>query len=152
MPRLIRAFRWAHMPFCLFFNEAAHLVFSKTQSRDPMSKVGNYGILPLTVFLSFRRDRYGRTVQTQNRLLIRVYTVCNTLCIFWMHYSMETPSCSTFWVIKINFCVPKILGFLRYFKVIGKLPEFKNKRIQGRSRMRSCKNSLTWQKYHWLGH
>ena len=41
MPRLIRAFRWAHMPFCLFLNEAAHLVFSKTQSRDPMSKVGN---------------------------------------------------------------------------------------------------------------
>ena len=35
--------------------------------------------------------------------LIRVYTVCNSLCIFWMHYSKEKPSCSTFRVIKANF-------------------------------------------------
>ena len=35
--------------------------------------------------------------------LIRVYTVCNSLCIFWMHYSKETPSCSTFRVITTNF-------------------------------------------------
>ena len=35
------------------------------------------------------------------------------LCIFWMHYSKETPSCSTFRVITINFRVSEILGFLR---------------------------------------
>ena len=35
--------------------------------------------------------------------LIRVYTVCNSLCIFWMHYSKKNPSCSTFRVITINF-------------------------------------------------
>ena len=45
--------------------------------------------------------------------LIRVYTVCNSLCIFWMHYSKERPSCSTFRVITANFWVSEILGFLR---------------------------------------
>ena len=40
--------------------------------------------------------------------LIRVYTVCSSLCIFWMHYSKKTPSCSTFRVITINFPNPKI--------------------------------------------
>ena len=45
--------------------------------------------------------------------LIRVYTVCNSLCIFWMHYPKETPSCSTFRVITINFRMSEILGFLR---------------------------------------
>ena len=41
-------------------------------------------------------------------------TLCNSLCIFWMHYSKETPSCSTFRLITINFRVSEILGFLRY--------------------------------------
>ena len=35
--------------------------------------------------------------------LIRAFTVCNSLCIFWMHYSKETPSYSTFRVITTNF-------------------------------------------------
>ena len=43
----------------------------------------------------------GHTVQTQIRL-IRVYTVCKSLCIFWMHYSKETPFCSTFRVIGVR--------------------------------------------------
>ena len=45
--------------------------------------------------------------------LIRVYTVCNSLCIIWMHYSKEKPSCLTFRVITANFRVSEILGFLR---------------------------------------
>ena len=45
------------------------------------------------IFLSFRTDRSGTTVQTQKSSLIRVYTVCNSLCIFWMHYFKEKPSC-----------------------------------------------------------
>ena len=57
-------------------------------------------------------------MQTQIRLLrsslIRVYTVCNSLCIFWMHYSKQKPSCSTFRAITANFRVSKMLGFLRY--------------------------------------
>ena len=72
------------------------------------------------MFLSFRTDRSAQTVQTQIRQLleelslIRVYTVCNSLCIFWMHYSKETPSYSTFRVIIANFRVSQILVFLRY--------------------------------------
>ena len=59
-------------------------------------------------------DRSGQTVQTQIRLLLRVYTVCNSLCIFWMHYSKEKPSCSTFRVITANFRVSEFLGIIRY--------------------------------------
>ena len=50
--------------------------------------------------------------QTVPRGLIRVYTVCNSLCIFWMHYCKEKPSCSSFRVITTNFRVSEILGIL----------------------------------------
>ena len=46
--------------------------------------------------------------------LIRVYTVCDFLCIFWMHYCQEKSSCSTFRVITANFRVSETLGVLRY--------------------------------------
>ena len=63
--------------------------------------------LSTVMFLSFWTDRSGQIVQTQIRSyrssLIRVYTVCNSLCIIWMHYSKEKPSCSTFRVITANF-------------------------------------------------
>ena len=67
--------------------------------------------------LSFRTDRSGQTVQTHIRLLlrsslIRVYTACNSGCIFWMHYFK--PSCLTFRVITASFCVSEILGVLQY--------------------------------------
>ena len=41
-------------------------------------------------------------------------TVCNSLCIFWMHYSKEKPSCSTYRVITANFRMSEALGFLQY--------------------------------------
>ena len=64
------------------------------------------------LFLSFRTDRSGQTVQIQIRLLlIGVYTVCISLCIFWMHYSKEKPFRSTFWGITSNYLVSEILGF-----------------------------------------
>ena len=48
------------------------------------------------MFLSFQTDMSGQTVQTQIRLLsgsslIRVYTVCHSVCIVWTHYSMVEP-------------------------------------------------------------
>ena len=46
---------------------------------------------------------------------IKVYTVCNSLCILWMRYSKEKPYCSTFRVITENSRVSEILGFLRYW-------------------------------------
>ena len=74
----------------------------------PSTEVGKLSVT--VIFLSFRTDR-----STQPSL-IRVYTVCNSLCIFWMHYSKETPPCSAFRVITINFRVSEILGFLWYWR------------------------------------
>ena len=44
-----------------------------------------------------------QTVQTQMSSLIRVYTVCNSSCIFWVHYSLVKPSFSNFRAIIANF-------------------------------------------------
>ena len=38
----------------------------------------------------------------QTAPLIRVYTVCHSVCIFWTHYSMVEPHCSNFRVITTN--------------------------------------------------
>ena len=82
---------------------------------------------PATVMiLSFGTGRSGQTMQTLIRgavwsgstlfaiytvcstdpdqtAPIRVYTVCNSICIFWMHYSTVKPSCLNFSVITANF-------------------------------------------------
>ena len=50
------------------------------------------------MFLSFRTDRSGQTVQTQ----IRLCTVCHSVCIVWTHYSMVEPHSSNFRVITTN--------------------------------------------------
>ena len=50
--------------------------------------------------LSFWTDMPGQTVQTQS--LIRVYTVCHSVCIVWTHYSMVEPHYSNFRVITTN--------------------------------------------------
>ena len=57
------------------------------------------------MFLSFWTDWSGQTVQTQisQSSLIKVYTVCNSGCILWMHYSKENSSCSAFRMITPNF-------------------------------------------------
>ena len=44
-------------------------------------------------------DRQVWANSAERSSLIRVYTVCDSLCIFWIHYSKDTPSCSTFRVI-----------------------------------------------------
>ena len=57
------------------------------------------------MIISFRTDMPWQTVQTQLRLLslIRVYTVCHSVCIVWTHYSMVEPHSSNFRVITTNF-------------------------------------------------
>ena len=67
--------------------------------------------LTTVMILSFQTDRCRQTVQTQIRLLlslIRVYTVCNSVCIFWTHYSMVKPPCSNFRLITANFLFVQI--------------------------------------------
>ena len=44
------------------------------------------------MILSFRTDRSRQTVSSHIRLLlIRVYTVCHSVCIFWMHSLSLSP-------------------------------------------------------------
>ena len=56
----------------------------------------------IVMILSFRTDRSRQTVQTQISL-IRVYIVCNSLCIFWVHHSTVNRPCSNLRVITANF-------------------------------------------------
>ena len=51
------------------------------------------------MILSFQTDRSRQTVQTQ----IRVYTVCYSICIVWMHFSMKNPYESNFRIITVYF-------------------------------------------------
>ena len=55
------------------------------------------------MILSFRTEMPWQTVQTQIRLLLRVYTVCHSVCIVWTHYSMVEPQSSNFGVIATIF-------------------------------------------------
>ena len=75
-------------------------------------------LLNTVMILSFRTDRSWQTLQTQIRLrssLIRVYTVCNSLSIFWMHHCMVKPLCSNFRAITATFSGVRIF---RSFTVI----------------------------------
>ena len=110
----------AHNPFCRFLLCPSSVLTNKFTSfikswpifvEELWLRADNHTVT--VMFLSFRTDRSGQTVQTQIRLLIRVYTVCNSLCIFWMHYSKVKPPCSTYRVITANFRVSEYLGFLR---------------------------------------
>ena len=71
------------------------------------------------IFLSFRRDRSGQIVQTQIRLFLEeqfdqgLHSLQFPLH-FWMYYSKEKPSCSTFSVITATFWASEILRLLRY--------------------------------------
>ena len=51
--------------------------------------------------------------------LIRVFTVCHSVCIFWTHYSMIKPHCSNFRIITAIFRVSEYFGILRYFRSWG---------------------------------
>ena len=51
------------------------------------------------MFLSFRTDIPGKQCRPR---LIRVYTVCHTVCIVWTHYSMVEQHSSNFRVITTN--------------------------------------------------
>ena len=69
----------------------------------------------------------------QRSSLIRVYTVCNSLCIIWMDYSKETPSCSTFRVITTNFLGVRIFRKFTVFPPCYVLKEVywtKNKNLR----------------------
>ena len=59
------------------------------------------------IILSFRTKRSC----SYRSSLIRVYSVCHSVCLFWMHYHMVKKHCSNFRVITANFQVTEFLGF-----------------------------------------
>ena len=71
--------------------------------------------------LSFRTDMPGQTVQTQIRLLLEEEQsdlglhYFNSVCIFWVHYSLVKPSCSNVRLIRANVLG---VGIFRIFMVI----------------------------------
>ena len=78
------------------------------------------------IILNFRTDRSGQTVQTQNSL-IRVFTICFSICIFLVKYPKVWHLCLNFRLIIARFsCVRKF----RNFKVIDNFREFHNHRLQ----------------------
>ena len=78
-------------------------------------------LVPTTIIYLSDRQVWANSADPDRSSLIRVYTVCNSIYIFWMHYSKERPSCSTFRVITINFRVSKILGFLHNLSWMNRL-------------------------------
>ena len=56
--------------------------------------------------------------------LIRVYTVCHSICIVWTHYSMAEPHSSNFREFTTNFLGVRIF---RKFTVLISIPEAMNK-------------------------
>ena len=75
------------------------------------------GILtfPYTVMiLSFRTDRFGEQCRPRSDCsLIRVYTVCHSFSIIWLHYSVLKPYSLNFRIITAIFRMFEFLGFLR---------------------------------------
>ena len=90
--------------FKSLLNARGSLINNKIQS----SKGSDFSesILHTVMILNFRTDKPGQTVQTQIRSsrssLIRVCTVCHSVCIVWTHYSMVEPHSSNFRVITTN--------------------------------------------------
>ena len=61
-------------------------------------------------------DRYARANSADpDQSLIRVYTVCQSVCIVWTHYSVVEPHSSNFRVITTNFLGVRIF---RKFTVV----------------------------------
>ena len=80
--------------------------------------------------LSVWTDRPGQTVQTKIRLLlIRVYTVCHSVCIVWTHYSMVEPYSSSFRVTTTNFLGVRIFRKFTVSKMSHKTSQKKRKNV-----------------------
>ena len=117
MPRLIRVFAGRTNHFVGFVMRwlKCQPVLQYTSLQEPVFPIRNVEKLTIAMILSFRTDRSEQTVQTQIRLLlenrlIRVYTVCHSICSFWTHYSVLRSPCLNFMVITANLVVVRVLG------------------------------------------
>ena len=92
-------------------------IIQKTERKRERKKKKNTSTCTI-LFLSFRTDMLGQPVQIQIRLqrssLIRVYSVCHSVCIVWTHYSMVEHIVQILeWLQQIVW-VSEYLGNLRY--------------------------------------
>ena len=85
----------------------------------------------LNMFLTFKTfdeyrndpkfsDRYAWANSAdpdQTAPLIRVYTVCHSVCIVWTHYSMIEAHSSNFRVIMVNFLGDRIFRKFTVLKI-----------------------------------
>ena len=110
-------------------NSVNELIFSSECSNEEITPSCLYTIYclmhyskPIVMPRSFWTDSSVQVVQTQTWLLrtglIRVYTVCHSVCIIWTHYPMVNTHCSLFWWLQQIFRVPVFLGFFRYTLMI----------------------------------
>ena len=58
-----------------------------------------------------RQTGLGKQCRPRSDSLIRFYTVCHSVCIFWTNYSMVKQYCSNFRIVTTNFPVSEFLGF-----------------------------------------
>ena len=88
--------RWGHTQFVGFVVTNALILFQNVN-------------IPSTVMILFsdRQVWPNSADPDQTASLIRVYTVCYFVCIFWMHYSMVKPSCSNFSGVRIFMVICK---------------------------------------------
>ena len=55
-------------------------------------------------------DRYAWENSAPSSLILRIYTVFQSVCTIWTHYSMVEPQSSNFRVITANFLGVRYLG------------------------------------------
>ena len=79
------------------------------------------------MILIFRTDRSGQTVQTQRSSLIRVFTVCYSICIFLAEYPKVWPLCLNFRLITAKF------SGIRKFRSFTVLMQIKTETIDNKT-------------------
>ena len=99
-----------------FYGELTKIILQLSPNTLLICSSATIKVSYTVMILSFRTDRAGQTVQTQIKLLIRVYTVCHSVCIVWTHYPKVEPHSSNFKVITTN-----VLGvqMFRKFTVVS---------------------------------
>ena len=60
------------------------------------------------------RQIWANSVGPDQSSLIRIYSVCNSVCLFWTHYSWVKLSFSNFTMITAKFRVSEYFGILWY--------------------------------------
>ena len=109
---------WAHMPFCWFCHEVAHILYAMDVLSMDLWHFPQLSGLPWwsQVFgqTGLSKQCRPRSNCSTRSSLIWVYTVCHSVCNFWTHYSMVKPHCANFPIITAHVLVSDFFIFLPY--------------------------------------